>query len=104
VDNGGRRALSIAPYRSPPLSTALSRRARRLAGLAAQVGFRTRPSLAQALARRIDAIGVVNDAVEDGVGEGWNADQVMPAVSMGPTDSLRAQPPRRLVWSRDRAK
>ena len=36
--------------------------------------------LAQALAGQIDAIGVVNDAVEDGVGERGNADQVMPAV------------------------
>src|SRR5271166_4010643 len=38
------------------------------------------PPLAQALAGQLDAIGVVNDAVEDGVGERGNADQVMPAV------------------------
>src|SRR5271157_1693749 len=43
------------------------------------VSGRGRP-LAQALAGQIDAIGVVNDAVEDGVGERGNADQVMPAV------------------------
>ena len=36
--------------------------------------------LAQTLAGQIDAIGVVNDAVEDGVGERGNPDQVMPAV------------------------
>ena len=32
------------------------------------------------LRRLSPPIGVVNDAVEDGVGEGWNADQVTPAV------------------------
>jgi hypothetical protein len=36
--------------------------------------------LTQTLAGEIDAIGVVNDAVEDGVGERRNPDQVMPAV------------------------
>ena len=42
-------------------------------------GLRT--PLAQALARQLDAIGVVDDAVEDGVGEGGNADQIVPAVN-----------------------
>src|SRR5271163_3525861 len=37
-------------------------------------------ALAQALAREFDAVGVVNDAVEDGVGEGGNANQVVPSV------------------------
>ena len=36
-------------------------------------------ALAQALAREFDAVGVVNDTVEDGVGERGNADQVVPA-------------------------
>ena len=36
--------------------------------------------LAQALAGQLDAIGVVDDAVEDGVGERWDADQIVPAV------------------------
>jgi hypothetical protein len=35
---------------------------------------------AQTLAGQLDPIGVVNDAVEDGVGEGRNADQIMPSV------------------------
>src|SRR5271163_3441700 len=53
-------------------------------------GRATRPSraslsgrgmaLAQALAREFDAVGVVNDTVEDGVGERGNANQVMPTV------------------------
>ena len=37
-------------------------------------------ALAQALAREFDAVGVVNDAVEDGVGERRNANQVVPSV------------------------
>jgi hypothetical protein len=37
-------------------------------------------TVACANSRRPDAIGVVNDAVEDGVGERGNPDQVMPAV------------------------
>ena len=37
-------------------------------------------ALAQALAREFDAVGVVNDTVEDGVGERGNANQVVPAV------------------------
>src|SRR5271155_1885233 len=37
-------------------------------------------ALAQALAREFDAVGVVNDTVEDGVGERGNANQVMPTV------------------------
>src|SRR6202522_3247363 len=36
--------------------------------------------LAQALACKLDSVGVVNEAVEDGVGERGNADQVVPAV------------------------
>ncbi len=36
-------------------------------------------ALAQALSGQFDAIGVVDDAVEDGVGEGGNADQIVPA-------------------------
>src|SRR5271157_1720033 len=46
--------------------------------------WRTSPAakepLAQALAGQLDAIGVVDDAVEDGVGERWDADQIVPAV------------------------
>ena len=37
-------------------------------------------ALAQALAREFDAVGVVNDTVEDGVGERGNTNQVMPTV------------------------
>src|SRR6266853_1589092 len=37
--------------------------------------------LAQAVAAELQAMGVVNDAIEDGVGEGGLADQVMPAVN-----------------------
>ena len=37
-------------------------------------------ALAQALAREFDAVGVVNDTVEDGVGERGDTNQVMPAV------------------------
>src|SRR5580700_11931377 len=37
-------------------------------------------ALAQALAREFDAVGVVNDTVEDGVGERGNTDQVVPTV------------------------
>ena len=41
-------------------------------------------ALAQALAREFDAVGVVNDAVEDGVGERGIADQrTMPLLLMG---------------------
>src|SRR5271166_2027265 len=66
--------------RSPPLSTALLRRGSGEPTFARpSISWRGSP-LAQALAGQIDAIGVVNDAVEDGVGERWNADQVMPAV------------------------
>src|SRR6266446_3046596 len=36
--------------------------------------------LAQAVALELEAMGVVNDPVEDGVGEGRLADQLMPAV------------------------
>src|SRR6266436_9579036 len=36
--------------------------------------------LAQTVAAELEAMGVVNDPVEDGVGEGWLADQVMPAI------------------------
>src|ERR1700730_18161592 len=35
---------------------------------------------AQAVAAELEAMGVVNDPVEDGVGEGWLAGQVMPAI------------------------
>jgi hypothetical protein len=38
-----------------------------------------RRPLAQAVAGQFDAVGVVNDAVEDGVGEGRDADQLVPA-------------------------
>ena len=36
--------------------------------------------LAQAFASQLDAVGVVNDSVEDGVGQGGNTNQVVPAV------------------------
>ena len=39
-----------------------------------------RMALAQALAREFDAVGVVNDTVEDGVGERGDTNQVMPTV------------------------
>ena len=35
---------------------------------------------AQGVAAQLDAMGVVDDAVEDGVGQSWVADQVVPAV------------------------
>ncbi len=38
------------------------------------------PALAQAFAGQFDATGIVYDAVADCVGEGWNPDQIMPAV------------------------
>jgi hypothetical protein len=34
----------------------------------------------QALAGKLDPVSVVNEAVEDGVGECWIADHVMPAI------------------------
>ncbi len=37
-------------------------------------------AFAQALTGEFDAVGVVNDAVEDSVSEGGNANQVAPAV------------------------
>jgi hypothetical protein len=39
-----------------------------------------RSPLAQTLAGEFDAIGVVDDAVENGVGESWDPDQIMPAI------------------------
>ena len=36
--------------------------------------------LAQAVAAELPAMGVVDDAIENGVGEGWFADQLMPVV------------------------
>jgi len=68
VGNDGRSALFIALVRSPSLSTALSRRRSGGAGPGASPSWRC-AALAQALAGKLDAIGVVNDAVEDGVGE-----------------------------------
>ena len=50
------------------------------AGPRAHVGVGLRTALAQALAGEFDAVGVVNDAVEDGVGERGHADQFMPSV------------------------
>ena len=35
---------------------------------------------AQALAGKLDPVSVVNEAVEDGIGECWIADHVMPAI------------------------
>ena len=37
-------------------------------------------ALAQALAREFDAVGVVNDTVEDGVGKRGDTNQVVPTV------------------------
>ena len=37
-----------------------------------------RPCTPQALARQLDAVGVVNEAIKDGVGVGWIADHLMP--------------------------
>jgi hypothetical protein len=39
--------------------------------------------LAQAVAAELQAMSVMDDAVEDGVGEGWFADQIVPAVDRG---------------------
>ena len=39
-----------------------------------------RLSFAQALAGEFDAVGVVDDAVEHGVGECWDTNDVVPAV------------------------
>jgi hypothetical protein len=36
--------------------------------------------LAHAFAGEIEAIGIVYDAIEDGVGESWIADEFVPAV------------------------
>ena len=36
--------------------------------------------LAEALAGEFDAVGVMDDAVEDGIGQSWIADDVIPAV------------------------
>ena len=49
--------------------------------MAQAFGSGLRTALAQALAGKLDAIGVVDDAVEDGVGEGGNADQVVPSIN-----------------------
>src|ERR1700750_1517589 len=38
------------------------------------------PLSAQRVAAQLDAVGVVDDAIEDCVGQSWVADQVMPAV------------------------
>jgi len=43
-----------------------------------------RTAFAQTVAGEFDAVGVVDDTVEDGVGEGGNPDhRVMPRLSMG---------------------
>ena len=36
--------------------------------------------LTERITAQLDAMGVVDDAVEDGVGQSWIADQVVPAV------------------------
>src|SRR5580704_15279475 len=52
-----------------------------ISGWAGSSGDRfRRVLLAQAVAAELQAMGVVNDPVEDGVGEGGLADQVVPAV------------------------
>ena len=38
------------------------------------------PPSAKRIAAQLDAMGIVDDAVEDGIGESWVADQVVPAV------------------------
>jgi len=38
------------------------------------------PALAHGLALEGDAVGVVHEAVEDGVGEGWVADDLVPVL------------------------
>jgi hypothetical protein len=45
--------------------------------------------LAQTVAVELQAMGVVNDPVEDGVGESGLADQVMPAVDRDLTGNQR---------------
>jgi hypothetical protein len=73
VGNGGRSAL---PWRRSA--------ARRYPRPCRAEGGASRPS-----ARMSDATGVVNDAVEDGVGERGDPDQVMP------TDAIGTRSPRR---------
>ena len=91
VGKAGKRALPSA-VAQPALSIALPRRGsgepavgrRSLSGLGTK--------LAQALAGQFDAVGVVNDAVEDGVGERGNPDQVVPTVDGNLAGDDRASP------------
>ena len=51
-------------------------------GVIARSSHGALPSLlfSEGIAAKLDAVGVVDDAVEDGVGQGRIADQIMPAV------------------------
>ena len=44
-------------------------------------GSSTGPLLAQAFAFQLDAVGIVDEPVQDGVGQGRVADDVVPAMS-----------------------
>ena len=44
-----------------------------------------RSGSAQAVAGQIDAMGIVDEAIEDSVGERWNANQVVPQIDWGLT-------------------
>src|SRR5271163_4084326 len=68
------RALHRA-VAQPALPTALSR-----CGSGEPVFSRRGTPFAQTLAGQFDPISVVNDTIEDGVGERGNPDQVMPSV------------------------
>ncbi len=63
----------------PPFSMPLSSGgSSELAPPGRALGLRGRPRLAQALAGAFDAIDVVHDAIEHGVGERGHADQLSP--------------------------
>ncbi|MBB4383660.1 hypothetical protein GGD61_008365 [Bradyrhizobium sp. SBR1B] len=36
--------------------------------------------LSHAVAAKLDAVGIVDEAIEDGVGDGWVADEVVPVI------------------------
>src|ERR1700722_16679677 len=99
VDNGGRSAPSTAPQWSPPLSTALLRRGSGDPALARASLSGRGMALAQALAREFDAVGVVNDTVEDGVCESAHASQLLPK-PLRPTTYHPRTPLRGAIGSR----
>ena len=48
--------------------------------MVALLGSSTGPLLAQAFAFQLDAVGIVDEPIQDGVGQRWVADDVVPAV------------------------